>query len=423
MQNYRFLLNLERENIRGATIKNIAGIKKEKNNIDGDYYAKRYFVKNKFGLNMIGIRSKTSNFNSPFSIELYNGVEFAGVLILSSNNATPENLKKFFSEMSTYRPSKKLFSLKSKIISNDKNIQENRAKGIKQLGGQLFYSLIIAGIMSFSIISVLITKWRHSREEHRAEISAEQNLNKKLFGSQEYDDPAFKVYSEITNGLKGIFDNKLNGLILCGPPGMSKTYIVRRELYFNNLKGRIDYNIEKGAAVELVDVYTLLFRNRNRILILDDFDVPLNNEDVSNLLKAATDSYAKKIISLPRTKLFNFQGMSVSEAPEKFVYNGKVIIITNLLKRQINKALLSRLPAVEILFDIKEVILTIEKMLKYISPEVPMELKKEILDFIKAFYKKHPNMIIDIRRFENLVNIKYYMPEYFDSMIDSVLLP
>jgi replication-associated recombination protein RarA len=226
------------------------------------------------------------------------------------------------------------------------------------------------------------------------------------------------MYRTLQNYIGHITSGKANALILCGPPGMSKTYIVRRTLHFEGYKPRADYNIESGSTLGLADTYALLYYNRKKILILDDFDTPLQDEDMINMLKSVSDTYSRRILSLPREKKLDTAktGGEATAVPAKFEFKGKLIIITNLKREQLNPALISRAPVYEVNFNAKQVFEAIKKMIRFISPGVPEKVKWEVHDFLAELYKKNPKITIDFRVFVNAIDARVGNPESWKEM-------
>lgn len=224
--------------------------------------------------------------------------------------------------------------------------------------------------------------------------------------------------------------NKKSNIGRIGPNKGKKTgplTIEHRQKLSKSLTGKKhtkehNKNIGKGGGLSIAAVYDLLFETRNKILILDDFDTPLRNEDTVNMLKAITDSYDKRILSISREKRMNSgQNQGSSETPSKFEYKGKLVIVTNLKKSEIDRALLSRAPAFEVSFNNKEIIEALQIMLEYINPNVSMEIKKEVLDYILILHKKNPEIQIDFRAFKNSVDARVGNPLYWKEMIQTIV--
>lgn len=256
--------------------------------------------------------------------------------------------------------------------------------------------------------------------EQNAMSNIENDINSKLFSKQKKNDSAFKDYETTISYIESLTTNKnMVSLILCGPPGTSKTYIVRRTMYFSGLQAGSDYRIEKGGTATIGDVYQLLFDCKDKILILDDFDTPLKNPDMVNFLKSITDTYDRRIISMPkeRTISSDSQGGEINHAPQKFEFKGKILIITNLVKTSIDKALLSRCPTIEVKFDTKKILELIKKMLTYIAPSVPMDIKEEVYNYLIQLYKKDPSITIDFRTFKAGIDARLGNPKDWKTMV------
>ena len=203
-------------------------------------------------------------------------------------------------------------------------------------------------------------------------------------------------------------------------PGTSKTYIVRRTFYFNRLTHGKEYVILKGSALNLNDFCSILYRYNNKIIIFDDFDTPLEDKELTNILKSATDSYSHRIISVPRAKEVANQNDSDINLPERFEFKGKILIITNKKFRELDKALISRSLTVEVNFKPEEFVESIRNMLKYIMPDVDMKIKEEVLEFINSLVQKHESKGLNFRTFENAITIRLLYDDWKD-MIKYVL--
>jgi len=368
--------------------------------------------------------SKDKTFNKINTIEIYNKKMEPAIAIDLNPEIPDDKLLSFISKLT--------LAIKYKSLTKENIVEEYLYSLILSEGAmskilsKIDPRLILNGILMitalFALIRYYILTIRNMKEERESAGKKEQEINQKLFKGQKYDEPAFKMYANLQNFIKYVALGKAPAVIICGPPGTSKTYIVRRTFYFEGLKPGSDYRIEKGGGLSVSSVYDLLFENRNRILILDDFDTPLRNEDTVNMLKAITDSYDKRILSISREKrMSSGKNQESSETPSKFEYKGKLIIIINLKKFEIDRALLSRAPAFEVSFNNKEIVEAIQSMLEYINPNVSIEIKKEVLDYILLLYQKNPNIQIDFRSFKNSVDARIGNPLYWKEMIQTIV--
>ena len=273
-------------------------------------------------------------------------------------------------------------------------------------------------MMIYAIARVIYQKVDALINEKYAAIKAEEQLNQSLFGSQTGNEPAFNIYSSAIQAVEQVIRGSYNGCILCGPPGMSKTYIVRRTLYFNHVPPS-KYAIVKGASLDLAGIYAYMFQNKNKILIFDDFDRPLKDPEVINMMKAALDSYSQRMISLPQPEIAkqNMEG----RLPNQFTFKGRLILITNLNKSDLDLALISRAPVIEINFDTKQMIQNLQNMLKYIAPDVDMKIKQEVLDYVIYVISKHPEYRLDFRKFKACIDARLGNPQDWQNMVIVIL--
>lgn len=266
-------------------------------------------------------------------------------------------------------------------------------------------------------VGVKFKNWWAEKSANRAE----NDLNKQLFGNQDPKSSEFHVYNKLINAINMVIrNNKVKSLIICGIPGTSKTYIVRRTFYFNRLTHGKEYVILKGSTLTLNDFCSILYKNSDKIIIFDDFDTPLEDKELVNILKSATDSYSHRIISVPRAKEVGNQNDTDIDLPEKFEFNGKILIITNKKFRELDKALISRSLTVEVNFKPEEFVEAIHNMLKYIMPDVDMKIKEEVLDFISELVQKRESKGLNFRTFQNAITIRLLYDNWKD-MIKYVL--
>jgi len=259
--------------------------------------------------------------------------------------------------------------------------------------------------------------------EKEANVRAEEDLNKYLFKGQNGEHPAFEQYKSLISIVENVIKNKNSkGCLLYGPPGTGKTYNVRRQFHFNGLRPGKDYTIIKGSTINIIDLYQYFYDNKDKILVLDDFDKALQDDDIANLLKAATDSYPVRILSLPQHKEMDSKESMGSTLPDKFKFSGKIIIVTNLHWGELNTALKSRLPNTEISFNEKSFLRIIEKMLKYFNPDMPMKDKQEVFDYLLELTKKHKGVKLDLRTFSICIDIRLSTSSDWKGKIDRILL-
>ena len=137
--------------------------------------------------------------------------------------------------------------------------------------------------------------------------------------------------------------------IITGPGGLGKTHTVRAALRECGLTdassiesegGYNSYRMIKGYSTAK-GLYRELYNNRDSVLVFDDCDSIQKDPVAVNLLKGALDSYDQRIIS------WNAD-MKDEDLPRSFVFNGRVLFISNMERSKIDNALLTRAYCVDL---------------------------------------------------------------------------
>lgn len=399
--------NFDKQKLKGIkSITKYPSIDVEKFKNYGGLYLQKYFIDTGVKPNkMVSFGAKDKSFSNPILFIIYDLNMIPG-LIFEFKEGSDEN--KFLDFVSNFFIKGKFIAnrRKRKLKEHIETINEDKDQIDSAIKTIQFMSFLPAIASLLLIASYYFKQMKYASEEYYVNTTLEKELNKQLFQGQTKEESAFKIFSNLENYINLILDKKMNSLILCGPPGMSKTYMVRRTLHFTGKTPGKDYRIEKGSSLGLNSVYQLLYANKNKLLILDDFDTPLSNEDVINLMKAVTDSYGKRIVSLPPEKTISSQGSNSSDAPNKFEFSGQIIIITNKKKGDLDLALRSRSPVVEVAFDSKQIIEAMDKLIRFIAPQIPYDKKLEVLNYIKLLQKNDANINVSFRSVKSSIDAR-----------------
>ncbi len=138
-------------------------------------------------------------------------------------------------------------------------------------------------------------------------------------------------------------------LIVTGPGGLGKTHTVVAGLTAAGLKdvsGRETESPErsfkqiKGYSTAK-GLYRELFMNKDSVIVFDDCDSVLRDPVALNLLKGALDSYDRRIIS------WNAD-LRDDDLPRSFIFNGRVVFISNMRRSQLDSALKTRAYVVDL---------------------------------------------------------------------------
>jgi hypothetical protein len=182
--------------------------------------------------------------------------------------------------------------------------------------------------------------------------------------------------------------------IIVGEGGLGKSFTVFRQLAKNKLTNLMDLEIGAGAdetnsrkTFVVVKGYSTakglfrtLYENRNRLVVFDDCDSILRDDVAANLLKAALDSYDKRVIT------WNAESFGESDLPKSFEFTGAVIFISNLSMQKIPQAMISRSAAVDVSMTRQEII---QRMRQIVAegdflPDDADEHKQEALEYIAS---------------------------------------
>lgn len=200
-------------------------------------------------------------------------------------------------------------------------------------------------------------------------------------------------FAFVEKGVNMIAQGVQPSLIITGSGGLGKTYTVRNTLEnapnnlidlslftqdeeFTDEDRASSYVMIKGYSTAKA-MYRSLWVNNNSVIVFDDCDSVLNDKIAVNILKAALDSYDKRVISWG-TELRD------DDLPQRFEFTGRVIFITNKNRWEIDQAIRSRSMIIDVAMSLQE---TVDRMSTIIEdesflPEYPMWAKKDALEFI-----------------------------------------
>jgi hypothetical protein len=144
-------------------------------------------------------------------------------------------------------------------------------------------------------------------------------------------------------------------VIVTGPGGLGKTFNVLNTLKRSGLEDisllsefdigavlatRKSFVVVKGYSTPK-GLYRTLYEFRKGVIVFDDCDSVLKDPVSLNLLKAALDSYDKRIISW-RADIRD------EDLPTSFEFKGRVIFISNMSSVQLDQAIITRSMVVDL---------------------------------------------------------------------------
>ena len=204
-------------------------------------------------------------------------------------------------------------------------------------------------------------------------------------------------FDMIRMSLQAVIQGFTNSRIILGSSGVGKTKTVIDEL--SNEK--INFVHISGGVKNASSLYKKLYDNNDPelILVFDDCNDIMTNKGAVEILRVAVD--------ITPTRRITYAGMLNRKGdkkiyPDSFLFQSKVIIISNIPLRKIDKAIASRTSPIEVW-------VTKEEMLEYIgihlasAPPVAIKLewKQKIFDFLTKELPLTEINRIDFRVFQD----------------------
>lgn len=219
-----------------------------------------------------------------------------------------------------------------------------------------------------------------------------------------YKDPK-QQFKEMAVYVNGVIKGIQPGVILCGAPGIGKTYKVMQHL--KAAGKRLGQNLEvfKGKA-SMRELYKSMYEYQNAgdIILIDDADSLVGKnapEDCINLLKAALDSTSddegRYVTYKIAGRLTDDDGTPI---PKAFHYRGGIIVITNYTIDKLDKAFRGRVFTQTLRFSNEQVLGLIKELVPTMdSAHLSMKSKMKAFDYIANLVTAKAKIDISIRMF------------------------
>lgn len=219
-----------------------------------------------------------------------------------------------------------------------------------------------------------------------------------------YKDPK-QQFKEMAVYVNGVIKGIQPGVILCGAPGIGKTYKVMQHL--KAAGKRLGQNLEvfKGKA-SMRELYKSMYEYQNAgdIILIDDADSLVGKnapEDCINLLKAALDSTSddegRYVTYKIAGRLTDDDGTPI---PKAFHYRGGIIVITNYTIDKLDKAFRGRVFTQTLRFSNEQVLDLIKELVPTMdSAHLSMKSKMKAFDYIANLVAAKAKIDISIRMF------------------------
>lgn len=229
---------------------------------------------------------------------------------------------------------------------------------------------------------------------------------------------------------------EMKSAVVVGEGGLGKSYTVMNQLIKNGLKEfsvhsadfeigssmnegsmRKSFVVVKGYSTAK-GLFRTIYENRNRLIVFDDCDSILRDEVASNLLKAALDSYDKRVIT------WNAESFGESDLPKSFEFTGGIIFISNMPMHKIPQPLISRSAAADVSMTRVEIIARMRQIMKEgeFLGDVEMSIKEEALDFIASHINNPQIKAINLRTLISVVTCRKCKPSNWQRLSLSMMI-
>lgn len=228
--------------------------------------------------------------------------------------------------------------------------------------------------------------------------SAQTDLNKKK------KDPE-QSFKEMRGYVKSVIKGLQPGLILCGAPGVGKSYRVLEQLKENGYRNGQNLCIIKGKATPRQLYLTMYeYREHGNIILIDDADAlvgPKAPEDCINILKAALDSTGTDEGRLVSYKISgDLLDDEKQPVPKTMYFNGAVIVITNYDVSSLDTAVRGRVFTQSLDFTTEQLLDIIKEIIPAIDPtRLSVQSKMKAYDYVKELAHNKNSIEISIRTF------------------------
>lgn len=178
--------------------------------------------------------------------------------------------------------------------------------------------------------------------------------------------------------------------VITGEGGLGKSFTVLKTL--ESMKMRDLNTMEIGMAVKPADTYVqikgfstaknmfrTLYENNGSTIIFDDCDSILKDAVAINILKAALDSYDRRIIT------WGAEMRGDDDLPRSFEFNGKIIFISNLAQNKIDQAIRTRSMLIDLSMTQEQKIDRMEHLIgcSDFMPEYSLAIKNDAISLIR----------------------------------------
>lgn len=226
---------------------------------------------------------------------------------------------------------------------------------------------------------------------------------------------------------KMVADGYAEAFLVCGGPGIGKTYGIEKCLKEYQKKDPSFMWTNVGGDISKIGLYKALFEYNRGVIVFDDVDSILSRT-CANLLKNALNSKEDRIVSYRKNnrELFNAEGMTEEEKwkryidsdrmefPNSFKFTGRCIFISNEPVEKVDGAVSDRcVKCLSLNFDTEQLTERIIYLMDDLNPRkgnLTRNDKYEVLQYVYDAFKRN-GRYLSLREFVNALTLRASFPE------------
>lgn len=379
------------------------------------------------------------------------GFDLKSFIMVLDNTAYAQRVKKFLAMNVNKGVDKLILSKNFKELTNQYNKWAKGAKEAKiedwRMDKIITTGLIKAGIEKGAVVGVKAAKDKKKKD---IPMAIDTRLEAIMANVDKYRGTPTQTYNKLERYTEAIVEGKAYGILVAGDPGIGKTFRIKKTLKdkFGLKPMEANPKLEKvpvveeqedeetGEVTEVIKGYTwekptispkeyLYVKGTvtpktvygygylcgKNLIMFDDTDTALTQNP--NLIKAMLENTRSRKVDWGTAEDLFDKGEK-STIPGNYMYEGKVIFVTNKYLQEIDSAVASRSMAVEIKFTADEVLDIVKSLLPALVDELNKEFNVKVtLKDVQTVYDwcveiKEDYDKLDLRTFQQQV-VEYKM--------------
>lgn len=283
------------------------------------------------------------------------------------------------------------------------NLSDEEVKEYKAVSKSTFFKAVGDILKKNNLVnkfSKQLKVTKASKEVARVNKTNEAKFKKSLY-NMSLDD----WMELVKTNLQAVIQGYKKSVLISGTAGIGKTKNVLDELKASGQK----YEYISGGLKDARSLYMLLHDNNKKdlILVFDDINNLFRNKEATEILRVATTNDNNRQISFVDSKIEKNK-----KYKSRINFESKIIIITNIPIKKIDKAIVSRTSAIEVNPSKQDILDSIRVNLEEAPPQgVPIEWKMEVFQWMDQEIGVKDITRIDFRVFEQALIWKACSPD------------